>query len=591
MQPSDIPRMRFLLRESYLAMLPSDANLQDEAMQKTIGFMMRGADGSADAIHMELANVSLEPATRWTWVVTMSKDEHAEHDLTKSVTGLELPAESTTSTNLPPLSTINQQDDIVTGMIGLVVPYADTTWTTTGELVRMAVCPHVRSKGLGAILMQKLLAKAKELKLACVQLTTANERAKEFYEKKCGFQVVETKSFMPGRNLFHLAYHLSVSQVSKLVLVGGTHGNERIGVSLCQSWRPSCIRDSAETRATAASVTRPSFETHIILANPKAVELNRRYVDQDLNRCITTTVSDGSHEASIAKSLYKQFGSKTSQNHSFLIDMHSTTSNVGVMIMINGGDAYGLRVAQHLHSLATTSPDSVSWTIEDAPASDKPILRLYQSPGTCVTAPSMDSLTGSGISIEIGPLAHGTLEHELVCITRDLVEAVADYIHSSNEFVKQLADKPQVFRDEFPIIGQGWLGKAPEKVTVYQRMPGGIDYPRSSVPTPQSSPLLDITSTIHPSFRGKDWAEVKPQQPVFLSISPVVSTSSANQAIETVHGQPYLATLFEPPAEAPSYHPGPQKPTAWYAVFINEQSYVEKGIAFALAKKESRIVL
>jgi aspartoacylase len=62
--------------------------------------------------------------------------------------------------------------------------------------------------------------------------------------------------------------------IKRVLLVGGTHGNELIGVYLIKKFErnPELVR-------------RNSFETLTLLGNPRAIEANVRYIDKDLNRC------------------------------------------------------------------------------------------------------------------------------------------------------------------------------------------------------------------------------------------------------------------------------------------------------------------
>jgi succinylglutamate desuccinylase len=59
----------------------------------------------------------------------------------------------------------------------------------------------------------------------------------------------------------------------KVAIVGGTHGNERNGVYLVKH-----IESELSER-------NYNFQHSCILANPRAIEENRRYFDTDLNRC------------------------------------------------------------------------------------------------------------------------------------------------------------------------------------------------------------------------------------------------------------------------------------------------------------------
>jgi succinylglutamate desuccinylase len=61
-------------------------------------------------------------------------------------------------------------------------------------------------------------------------------------------------------------------EIKRVAIVGGTHGNELTGVMLVKKF----LR-------YAHLVQRQSFETVCLLANPRAIEQTRRYIDRDLN--------------------------------------------------------------------------------------------------------------------------------------------------------------------------------------------------------------------------------------------------------------------------------------------------------------------
>lgn len=72
---------------------------------------------------------------------------------------------------------------------------------------------------------------------------------------------------------------LSSNPVSRVAIVGGTHGNERNGVALAQHFI-DCPQH----------IARPSFEAVAIIGNPVAVQANQRYVEVDMNRCFEAHV-------------------------------------------------------------------------------------------------------------------------------------------------------------------------------------------------------------------------------------------------------------------------------------------------------------
>ena len=79
---------------------------------------------------------------------------------------------------------VRSSDAAVVGCVGLKAESS----SKAAELVRMAVSESQRSQGVGAVLMQTLLAYAKSNGVAKVHLTTGNPRSAQFY-KKHGFEL------------------------------------------------------------------------------------------------------------------------------------------------------------------------------------------------------------------------------------------------------------------------------------------------------------------------------------------------------------------------------------------------------------------
>ena len=117
--------------------------------------------------------------------------------------------------------------------------------------------------------------------------------------------------------------------VRRVAIVGGTHGNELLGVQLVGmlQQRPE------ETK-------RPSFESMCVLANPEAVRQNTRYVTVDLNRCFSTEAlaaePGDSVEGRRAQELNAMMGPKASDapQCDLCLDVHTTTSKMGTCLMM-----------------------------------------------------------------------------------------------------------------------------------------------------------------------------------------------------------------------------------------------------------------
>ena len=197
----------------------------------------------------------------------------------------------------------------------------------------------LRGGGIGALLIQTLLEFATQQGYMRICLTTINGGAARFY-KKMGFVSSEEKKItmlVVGEApvypiVFYMVFYLADKLIRTVAIVGGTHGNERIGVELIRAWQ---IQPSL--------VTRSSFTTTLVIANPVAVMRNVRFVDSDLNREFAVVVppaivpaqlpadeaatAPAGLEAQRAKELDLLMGPKAAPGGAcdFIIDLHSTT--------------------------------------------------------------------------------------------------------------------------------------------------------------------------------------------------------------------------------------------------------------------------
>lgn len=153
----------------------------------------------------------------------------------------------------------------------------------------------------------------------------------------------------------------SFKPVHRVAIVGGTHGNEATGVAMVRHFR----RHPEE-------VDRDSLHTLLVIANVAAVEQNVRYVGKDLNRCFGLHDLDGYHgkpacvEELRAQELNAILGPKGSDDPKtdFIIDLHNTTSNCGIALMMAPGDVLAHEIAQELAHM-DAELRIVEWTVAD----------------------------------------------------------------------------------------------------------------------------------------------------------------------------------------------------------------------------------
>jgi succinylglutamate desuccinylase len=246
--------------------------------------------------------------------------------------------------------------------------------------------------------------------------------------------------------------------IQRVAIVGGTHGNELTGVYLVNKFDrlPELLE-------------RDSFECVTLLANPQAIVANRRYIDRDLNRSFANQdlLNPGliGSEEKRAKEIAIQL-----TDIDLIIDLHSSTSNMGLTILPSSRHPFNLRLAAYL---STLHPDvRVCYGVQSN--SDDPMLR---------------SLSLLGCTIEVGAVAQGILDADLFEKTELLVHATLDYIDAKNQ------GKPLAI---------------PTSLDIYQTI-SSVDYPRNS--------LGEIQAMIHPQLQFKDYQPLHPGDPMFITFT------------------------------------------------------------------------
>ncbi len=292
---------------------------------------------------------------------------------------------------------------------------------------------------------------------------------------------------------------MAIAPIRHIAIIGGTHGNELTGIYLAKKFQQS-----------PDLIARSSLQVTTLLANPKAIELNRRYVDRDLNRCFAQadllnpalTQYEDQRAKAIAALLCPPHGPHTD----LIIDIHSTTANMGTTLLLSNDHPFNLRLAAYLCSL---NPD-VKVCFRESKGQDAPMLR---------------SLAPFGCTLEVGPVAQGVLDAQLLLTAERIVQGILDYIEAYN------CGEPLPISCHLPLY----------------RAFGTLDYPRTKAG--------DIHGAVHPQLQGKDYAPLNPGDPIFLLLTG-----------ESI------------------YYAGEK---TVYPVFINEAAYYEKGIAMVLTSRQN----
>lgn len=255
-----------------------------------------------------------------------------------------------------------------------------------------------------------------------------------------------------------------MSLINTIVVAGGTHGNERTGVRLVQKWmeHPECYNSLC------------SAKVDLVLANPEAVRLNRRYRDHDLNRafsqtCLDVTVDSRLYEFRRAKELNALYGPKGAATKTDLIlDVHNTGSNMGNCLILSARDPFTMRA-----SAVLTQEFKNAW--------------IYYQPEERSASPYFGTVAKADVCIEIGPQQHGTID---AAIFEESERLVKRYLELAEEW------------------NRGELQKRPPiKVDVYTQFKD-LGYPKPQGGGP-------IQAMIHPDLMGRDYRELKDGDKLF----------------------------------------------------------------------------
>ncbi|MGH1395322.1 MAG: aspartoacylase [Trichormus sp.] len=251
-----------------------------------------------------------------------------------------------------------------------------------------------------------------------------------------------------------------MTKINRVAVVGGTHGNEFTGAFLIKKFEkfPKLIQ-------------KYSFEIFTLLGNPQAFAAGRRYIEKDLNRCFLTedlqnsTLS--SYEDIQAKNISKLLGEDDQTKADVIIDLHSTTANMGLSIILGNQHPFLLQLAAYLSAI-------------------NPLVKV------CHTIPQegsnfLRSLSELGFVIEVGAVPQGVLNAELFQNTENLIYEILDYLEKYNR------------GDFLPVK---------HTLTLYKFL-GAIDYPRNE--------QGEIQAMIHPKLQSRDYEPLHPGDPIFLT--------------------------------------------------------------------------
>lgn len=248
---------------------------------------------------------------------------------------------------------------------------------------------------------------------------------------------------------------------NRVLVVGGTHGNELTGVQVVR-----------RLRTDQRALQREGFVAETLLANDAAIAANRRYLDQDLNRCFTADLLAGTaqnREQTLAQDIAGRFGPKGERSQTeWIIDLHTTTANMGVTLVVQQHDPLALDMALYVQQ---QMPESVIF-FDGLEASEDPFL--------C-------SIARHGFLIEVGPVAQGLLRWDVFEQTYNALSHALDFI--------ALQRAGQV---ELPAEREAEVFHFIEKLHLPRNAEG------------------EVCGMIHPDLQDQDYRRLAPGEPIFI---------------------------------------------------------------------------
>ena len=245
-----------------------------------------------------------------------------------------------------------------------------------------------------------------------------------------------------------------MTQIDKILLSAGIHGNEKTGIYLIKKFQKN-----------PDLICRKSFTTETLLINTKAIELNRRYYQIDLNRCFDFNSDrfEPSYEKHLAQKIYQQV---KEQKIDFVLDFHTSTSNMGLTLLLSNDRPFNLQLAAYL-----AAKNSLVKIVRNADNNDKNRFR---------------HIFPLGFTVEMGAIAPNVVDPIWFGRAEELVEQILDYIEKTNQQQQPLS---------------------PETVTVYTLS--------ETVYFPQNE--RGIAGMVHEEVHGNDYCALNPDRPMLIT--------------------------------------------------------------------------
>ncbi|MFN9624135.1 MAG: aspartoacylase [Cyanobacteriota bacterium] len=245
-----------------------------------------------------------------------------------------------------------------------------------------------------------------------------------------------------------------------VLVVAGTHGNERNAVHLLERWRQE-----------PGGLDRHGLKVVFSEGNPEAIRAGRRYIDRDLNRAfLPAMLDDPAHqelEVRRARDLLAAWGPKGQAPCGVAVDLHSTTAAMGNSLVVYGRRPADLALAAGLQGLLG--------------------LPVYLHEGDPSQRGYLVEQWPCGLVIEVGAVPQGVVNATICRQTELALEATLAVLAEARDQTLRL----------------------PAALVVHRHL-RSLDLPRDVHGRP--------SALLHPRLQDRDWWPLRPLDPLFQTL-------------------------------------------------------------------------
>ena len=294
-------------------------------------------------------------------------------------------------------------------------------------------------------------------------------------------------------------------QPARVVVAGGTHGNEYTGVYVLQRLGVHAAQFAAE---------HPSLRVEPLLVNPRAHEANVRFIDDDLNRQFSderlNDATSSAYEAERAREIVALCGPKgANASAAVCIDMHTTTSNMGCTLICQEYSPLSIRAAAYVYEHYDAECEA------DAAAAREALMRGGEGNAAALAArlpephplrillelgqqsekAHLASVARDGIEIEVGPTPQGMLRADCVASTERALRLILRYLelHFAGRAPPPRSPTLPVYVDR----GKVPFVESHSSVRPASKMPGAL---------------------VAPSLQDRDFAPLRKGEPLYMTL-------------------------------------------------------------------------